>query len=99
MKRTQISELTTEQAMDELTFMELKKLLQTARKAEQKATEAHNAVYAALYDMCIDLDVPSSAENAENLGDAVSCYIHYGEYSLKSLLKEIRAQYGKDDKQ
>ena len=97
MKRTQISELTDEQAMDELTFMSLKKLLQTARKAEQKATEAHNAVYAALEDMCIDLDVPSCAENADTLCDAVSCYIHYGEFGLKNLLKEIRAQYGKGD--
>lgn len=99
MKRTQIPEMTPEQAMDELTFMSLKKLLQKARNAEQKATEAHNAVYAALDDMCIDLDVPSRAENADNLRDAVSCYIHYGEYGPKNLLREIREQYRKGDGQ
>lgn len=84
------------EAIDELTFMELKKLLQKARKAQQKADEALYAIYNTLNDMRIDIDAPSDAENADCLNDAISCYVQYGEYSIQNLLKEIRAQYGKE---
>lgn len=97
MKRTQISSLTAQEAADELVMMEVSKLLQKARKAQKKADEALAAVYQALEDMCIDLDTPSKAENADCLLDAVSCYAQYGEYGCKKLLAEIRTQYTKDD--
>lgn len=98
MKRTQISQMSSEQALDESVMLELKKLIQKARKADQKAEEAHLAVFQALEDMCIDINVPSAAEGADNLGDAISCYIQYGEFGLKNVLSEIRKQYTKDDK-
>lgn len=91
-----ITNLLPMEAMDELTFMDLKKLLQKARKAQQKADEALHAVYNALDDMCIDLDAPSDAENADCLDHAISCYVQYGEYGIANLLKEIRAQYCKE---
>lgn len=93
MKRISISEMTPEQAADELTMMEVKKLLQKAKKAYKTAQAAEAAVFQALDDMCLDLDVPSAAENASTLGEAVTCYLNYGEYSLAGLLSEIRAQY------
>ena len=96
MKRTQISSMTAQEASDELVMMEISKLLQRARKAQKKADEAMFAVYQALEDMCIDLDAPSEAENADCLLDAVSCYIQYGEFGCKNLLAEIRAQYTKE---
>lgn len=97
MKHTQISQMTSEQALDESVMLELKKLIQKARKADQKAEEAHLAVFKALEDMCIDISVPFAAEGADNLGDAVSCYIQYGEFGLKNVLFEIRKQYIKAD--
>lgn len=97
MKRTDISKLTAQEAADELVMMEVSKLLQKARKAQQKADEALNAVYQALDDMCIDLDVPSKAENADRILDAISCYAHYGEYGCKNLISEIREQYTRED--
>ncbi len=97
MKRTAISNMTPEQAADELTMMEIKKLLQKAKKAYEKAQEAEAAVFQALEDMCLDLDAPSKAENADRLSDAVTCYLCYGEYSLKGLLSEIWAQYTRED--
>lgn len=97
MKRVPISDLTPEQAMDELTMMEVKRLLQKAKRAYDKAQEAEAAVFQALEDMCLDLEAPSEAENASNLGEAVACYLNYGEFSLSGLLSEIRTQYtGKD---
>ena len=95
MKRSDISNLTPEQCADELTLMKVKKLLQKARKAQQKADTSLSEVFQALDDMCIDLDVPSDAENAETLEEAVNCYAHYGEFGLKGLMKEIREQYTK----
>lgn len=79
-------------------LMEIKKLLQKAKKAYQKAQEAEAAVFQALGDMCLDLDAPSRAENAENLGEAVTCYLNYGEFSLAGLLSEIRAQWEQEGK-
>lgn len=98
MRRTAISEMTPEQAADELTMMEVKKLLQRAKRAYEKAQEAEAAVFRMLEeDMCLDMEAPSEAENAANLGEAVACYLNYGEYTLAGLLKEIRAQYTKEN--
>lgn len=96
MKRTEISKLTAQEAADELVLMEVSKLLQKARKAQKKADEALQSVYQALEDMCIDLDVPTKAENADNLLEAVYCYAQYGEFGCKNLVSEIRAQYTKE---
>ena len=43
--------------------------------------------------MCIDLDVTTNVENADNLEQAVNCYVQYGEYNLKWLVSEIMKQY------
>lgn len=93
MKRTSITKTTAEQALDETMFLELKTLIKKARRAFQKAAEAHMAVFEALEDMRVDIDVPSVAENADNLRDAISCYIQYGEFGLENLLSEIRKHY------
>lgn len=96
MKRKQISSMTVQEAADEQVMLILEKLLKNARKAQKKADEALIAVYNAVEDMCIDLDAASGAENADNLNDAVSCYVQYGEYGCKNLLSEIRKQYTKE---
>lgn len=74
----------------------VKKLLQKAKKAYEKAQEAEAAVFRALEDMGIDLEVRSDAENASNLDEAITCYLCYDEYSLSDLLSEIRTQYIKE---
>lgn len=33
--------------------------------------------------------IPTKAENADNLRDAISCYMQYGEYDVDSLIDEI----------
>lgn len=97
MKRTDTQNLTPQEATKELVLMSLSRLLRNARKAQKKAEDASNMVYQVLEDMCIDLDAPSRAENAENLNEAISCYILYGEYGPKNLLSEIREQYTRRD--
>lgn len=44
--------------------------------------------------MCIDPDeIPSAAENADNLEEAICCFIDYGEYSVSGIMREVRAAY------
>lgn len=69
---------------------ELKLLMRKARKAEQRAEEALRDVYQTLESIGIDLGAPTLAENADNLGDAISCYIQYGEYSIEDILLELK---------
>jgi hypothetical protein len=95
MKRTDIQNLTPQEATDEFVLMSLSRLLRNARKAQKNAEESSNMVYQVLEDMCIDLGATSRAENAENLNEAISCYILYGEYTHKDLLSEIREQYAR----
>lgn len=97
MIRKQISQMTEQQCLNELTYDNLRKLLKKARAAQVRADEALRRVFLVLEDMCLDLDAPTDAENADNLDDAVSCYIQYGEYSIAGLIKEIKAQYERED--
>lgn len=92
-----ISEMSVEECSDELVFRRFKSLLEKARKKQTEATAATALVYRALEDMCIDADqIPSDAENADNLEDAISCFIDYGEYSVAGIMREVKAAYGKE---
>lgn len=92
-----ISRMSAQEAADEMVINDLKELLRKARVAQIKADEASQAVFAALEDMCIELNAVSFAENADNLGDAISCFIVYGEYGMKNIISEIRKQYCKEE--
>ena len=96
-RKRALYEMTPEQALDELSMMEVQKMLQKARRAYKKAQEAESAVYRQLLDLCLDLDAPTEAENAETLEEAVACYLNYGEFTLSGLMTEIRAQYITED--
>lgn len=66
--------------------------IETAKELQDKASMALNLIYEALDDLGIDSDnVKTGAENADNLRDAISCYVQYGEYSIDGLMKEIKA--------
>ena len=41
--------------------------------------------------------LPYGAENADDLEQAINCYIQYGEYSIDELLDEIKQQYKKKE--
>ena len=93
MKREDIPNMTEQECADELTFSEFERLLRKARARNLRAEEAERNVFQAVEDMCIDIERPSKAENAETLGDAISCFIQYGEYGATNIMKEIRAAY------
>lgn len=73
-----------------ISFSELRRLIQKARKKSIELNDATQAVFDVLSD--IDLNVPTDAENADDLEQAINCYIQYGEYSIDELLDEIKQQ-------
>ncbi len=80
---------------DDQVFCRIRSALTRARATAEKAQAAEQVVFKLLEDACIDPQaVPTSAENADNLEEAISCYLNYGEYSISGLMKEIRGAYG-----
>lgn len=75
-------------------FDAFEKALNDARRKALIAQSAEDNIFQLLDILGIDAeDVPSSAENAENLKDAISCYLSYGEYSPEGILQEVQAAY------
>lgn len=92
-----ISELSPEEAMDQLTFREIDKKIELARRAQWIADQRLKQVFAELDRLCIDpSEHPTAAENATTLEEAISCYVQYGEFTRSGLLREIKAAYGKE---
>ena len=71
-------------------MQKFKKLLRTAKIAQAKASEAEQKLFSLLYEFEININhIPTHAENADNLEEAISCYISYGEYGEANVLREI----------
>ena len=95
--KKRITELTAQEAQDELVFAAFERILKRAKAAAEKAQATERMVYKALEDMCIDPEfVPTGAENAENLEEAISCFLNYNEYSISGIVREVRGAYGKE---
>lgn len=74
-------------------FILLRKGIETAKELQDKATEAEDLIFKALDDLGVDSAKHNTAvENASNLLEAISCYIHLlfrkiiTYHELKSLL-------------
>ena len=92
-----ISELSPEEAMDQLTFRAIDRKIELARRAQWIADQRLKQVFAELDRLCIDPgEIPAAAENATTLEEAISCYVQYGEFTRSGLLREIKAAYGKE---
>lgn len=71
---------------------DIKRLLVSARNAQINASTKTNILFHILEtSMDIDLEnIPNnSAENANNLAEAIMCHIQYGECDLDELLNDI----------
>lgn len=78
----------------DMTKSEFKKFLERGRKAHIRAESITNELFDKLeQDMglrtSILSDIPSNAENADNLEEAIQCYIQYGEYDPDLLWDEL----------
>ena len=77
-----------------MTKSEFKKYLERGRKAHIKAESMTNELFDKLeQDMGLSelilSDIPSNAENADNLEEAIQCYIQYGECDPDLLWGEL----------
>lgn len=85
------------QAHSETMFLSFGKKLARAKTAYNAAHRALEAVFRQLENMRIDpSEVPTDAENACNLEEAINCYLLYGKYSRGGIMREVRAAYGKE---
>ena len=80
----------------------IESLMRKIEAARKKSISFADSYYKAMSDLeslirYTDL-IQSDAENADNLQDAISCYIQYGEYSLDKLRQEIESALGREAK-
>ena len=93
-KREKIPGLTSEQAADELVFIEFERILRKAKKKVDAARAAEQEVFKALEDMCIDANrTETAAELTDNLREAITCFLSYGKYSFSGIMREVREAY------
>lgn len=93
--KKRIADMSLEEEQNEMVFSIIERFLKRAKEAATKAQAAEYSLFKALDDMCIDPNnVPTSAENADNLHEAICCFLQYDEYSLSGIMKEIRSAYG-----
>ena len=67
---------------------EFKLKMRKARNAFIRAKNEEDELYYLIDSEYNHLDlshIPSNAENADNLYEAISCYLSYGEYNIDSL--------------
>ena len=74
-----------------LTKNEFMKKLKEARASQLLIERLTNEIFSDY-----DLDaIPFSASNSDNLGEAIQCYIHYGEMPLSENLDDFWESYKK----
>ena len=75
-----------------MTKSEFVRKMESAKKAYDKAREKEEQIFNELAKQFprIDLeDCVSNAENADNVKDAITCYLQYGEYVPEMIWDEI----------
>ena len=72
--------------------MALSKLRFADVVVQEDVDEALRLVYDTIDKLYENVDltrVPTCAENAENLEEAINCYVSYNEYTIEDLIEEI----------
>lgn len=74
-------------------YKKLRSLIEDARKKQVAVQNALGSVIDAIEDMgVVDLSrFETKAENANNLEEAIYCYIQYGEFDVDSIIEEVEA--------
>lgn len=71
----------------------LKKLISDARKAAIAADAKEDKIYSYINEAYPNIlldSVETGAENADNLDEAITCYVRYGEYTVNGLVEEFQ---------
>lgn len=84
--------------MNKKTRNKISDSIERTRELFLKAEEEQRKTMNLLSDSFPGIDFAeceTMAENADNLEEAINCYIQYGEYSIEGILDELE-QIGKD---
>lgn len=68
------------------------KLIEKTKKYYDKAQKSEEELFNYIEKICPDVDlecIPSNAENADNIKDAITYYCQYGEYSSDEIYEEL----------
>lgn len=83
MRKKPISELTSEEALDQLALNTLERKLMAARNAQALADKKLQAVLDEIESLCTD----------NSLEEAVTRYVRKGEYTRTGIMRELRSAY------
>ena len=71
---------------------ELIKEIENVRKQTEKACALKDDIFEKIQDVFCLMDVPYAGVNADNLYEALSCYIDYGEGDVDEIARAISEQ-------
>lgn len=70
-----------------MTKLKFTEELNKAREIQLKLDQQLAEIY---YNLPSEIgDLPTGAENADNIEEAISCYIHYGEYNPEGIWNDL----------
>ena len=77
-----------------MTKSEFKKIVEKGRKAYVKAEDITQELFIKIEEELgigkdIISDIPTNSPNADNIEEAICCYMQYGEYDTGSLWEEL----------
>ena len=78
-----------------MTKGEFCKLLESGRNAYQKAEQKTQIIYSRIEEDFEDIDlseISTGAEDADNVNDAITCYLQYGEYTPEQIWEELNSR-------
>lgn len=76
------------------TLSKFEKALKETKRKYEAAALAEQELFKILDDMGIDAqEIETSAENADNLHEAITCYLSYNEYSVNGIMEELKDAY------
>lgn len=70
-------------------LQKVKELIKLGKALSERYQKVENEVFEILNQMGVAIDALTEAPNADNLWDAIMCYMTYDEYNLSDLMKEI----------
>lgn len=80
--------------MTETNKKKISNALERAREKFLKAEEEERKLNSLIEKVLPEMDfseISTKAENAENLEEAISCYVQYGEHNIEGIIEELES--------
>lgn len=74
------------------TLKKIKDNIIKGRELQKKYEKINQDIFSLLDNLNINIEVENNAENADDLEQAINCYMTYGEFSIEGIMNEIQEQ-------